>query len=283
MKDIAKIKLLALDLDGTTLRSDVTLSKKVKKSLIRAYESGINIVAASGRPYATMPREVLDLDGVNYAITSNGAAVYDNNKNRIKSYLLDENEIKKILDITKGHDLIFEAFINGYTYTDKSYAENPEKYGCPKAYVDYVKSSHAFIDDMPKFIFEHRNELDCIEFATQNKELRNDLRTKIADNTKNTFITSSSDAFVEFSAKQATKAKALEYVSSIFGIESNNTSACGNADNDALMIKWAGLGCAVRNATQLCIDYADIIVPQNDDDGVAKLIEYIIEHNSKFD
>ena len=49
-----KIKLLSLDLDGTTLRSDNTLSPKVKSAIETAIKNGIEVVAASGRPFGSM-------------------------------------------------------------------------------------------------------------------------------------------------------------------------------------------------------------------------------------
>ena len=70
-----KIKLLALDLDGTVLRSNNTLSDKVKSAIESANYSGITIVAASGRPFSSMPKEILDMPEFEYYIASNGAAI----------------------------------------------------------------------------------------------------------------------------------------------------------------------------------------------------------------
>ena len=72
-----KIRLLALDLDGTVLTSANTLDAEVKKAIENAVESGIEIVVASGRPFCSMPEDVLGIEGIRYIIASNGAAVYD--------------------------------------------------------------------------------------------------------------------------------------------------------------------------------------------------------------
>lgn len=271
-----EIRLLALDLDGTTLRSNNTLSPVVKAAIERAIASGIEVVAASGRPCGSMPESVLSIDGVDYAITSNGAAVYDKNKNCIHKSLLDENEVKKLLEITEPYDLIFEAFIDGLTYTDLRYIKEPLKYGCSEAYIDYVRSSHGHIEDMRRFIYEHRKELDSVEYVCTDKALRNSIRQKISENTSEFFITSSSENFVEFTAKNATKANAVKWLCNYLGIDFSHTAACGNADNDADMIKLAGLGAAVKNASPLCIESADIVVASNNDDGVADLIDFLV-------
>ena len=58
MKDI---KLIALDLDGTTLADSDTLSKRTQTAIESAIKSGITIVAASGRPFVMMPDSVMNI------------------------------------------------------------------------------------------------------------------------------------------------------------------------------------------------------------------------------
>ena len=276
-----EIKLIALDLDGTVLTDSNTLSDRVKRSLERAIQSGIEVVAASGRPYGSMPKNVLGIEGLNYSITSNGAAVHDNSGRRIHSTLVSENDVISLLKITEGHDLIFEAYVKGLTYTDSRYTSNPLKYGCSEAYVDYVKASHGHIDNMREFIYNHRKELDSIEIICTNAKKRAHIRQLVEDSTSGFYITSSSENFIEFMDKSATKGNAVNWLCNYLDVKAENTCACGNADNDADMIEQAGLGAAVENASKLCLDCADIIVPSNNNDGVAKLIEIILDKNKQ--
>lgn len=273
------IKLLALDLDGTVLTDSNTLSPSVKLAIERAVQSGIEIVAASGRPYASMPGSILEIEGINYAVTSNGAAVHDKTGRRIRSCTMKKSDVQSILEMTAEHDLIFEAFVDGLTYTDKRYVENPKKYGCSDAYVDYVRASHGHIEDMRAFIINHINELDSVEIVCTDKALRTKLRTLAEKNLSGVFVTSSSENFIEFMDEEATKGNAVGWVCKNLDISLNETSACGNADNDADMIKQSGLGAAVENATRLCLDCADIIVPSNNKNGVARLIDIILDRN----
>ena len=275
------IKLIALDLDGTVLTDSNTLSDRVKRSLEKAIQSGIEVVAASGRPYGSMPKNVLGIDGLNYSITSNGAAVHDNSGRRIHSSLISENDVISLLKITEEFDLIFEAFVDGLTYTDSRYTANPLKYGCSEAYVDYVKSSHGHIDNMREFIYNHRRELDSIEIVCTDAKKRAHIRQLVKDSTCEFYITSSSENFIEFMDKSATKGNAVDWLCKHLDVKQEHTCACGNADNDADMIEQAGFGAAVENASKLCLDCADIIVPSNNNDGVARLIEIILDKNKR--
>ncbi len=272
-----EIKLLALDLDGTTLTSSNTLSLRTKTAIQRAIAGGIEVVAASGRPYGSMHKSILNTEGINYIISSNGAVIHNAQKQCVFRSLLSESDVLKILELTARYDLIFEAFINGYTYTDSRYVSNPLAYGCGEAYVDYVRASHGSVDDMRKFIYAHRRELDSIEIVCTDEVLRREIWQKISDNTEKLYITSSSRNFIEFMNENATKANALMRICRALNISVSSVCACGNADNDADMIKLAGLGAAVKNASPLCLEYADLIVPSNDEDGVAKLIDYILK------
>lgn len=271
------IRLLALDLDGTTLTSRNRLSKRTRLALERACENGLEIAVASGRPYGSMPREILNFGGIKYIISSNGAAIHSSGGECVFRSLLSGYDVLKILKLTANYDLIFEAFIDGRTYTDSRYVENPLEYGCSKAYVDYVRAAHGRIGDMRAFIFSHKAELDSIEIVCTDRDLRKTLWKTIADETDNVYITSSSENFIEFMNACATKSNALSFIGKSLGINPQNICACGNADNDADMIRLAGIGAAVKNASALCLEYADLVVPSNDDDGVAELIDFLLK------
>ncbi len=273
-----KIKLIALDLDGTALRSNNTLSHAVAEAVEIAADHGIEIVAASGRPYHSMPESFLRLKGVNYVITSNGAAIHDRGGRRINETLMKKSEIEKTLSLTEPYDLIWEAFLLGATYTDNRYLRDPIRFGCTPAYVSYVQNSRGGLDDMRRYIYENRSQLDSIEYVCTDEILRESVRKILEQNLKETYITSSSANFVELMHKDATKSNALKWLCERLDISPENTAACGNADNDADMISCAGLKTAVANASESCKKAADVILPSNDNDGVANLIKLCVDY-----
>ena len=72
MNDNTKIQLLAIDLDGTTLRNDASLSSNVKKALEYAIQQDIFVVPCTGRALGSLSPEVTAIPGITYAVTSNG-------------------------------------------------------------------------------------------------------------------------------------------------------------------------------------------------------------------
>ena len=270
------VGLLAIDLDGTALRTDNTLSPAVARALIAASESGITVAAASGRPYHSMPKQLLRLGCIDYVIASNGAAIYDRRGKRIYEDMMNEADVLRLLELTAGDDLIWEAFLNGATYTDSRYLADPLAYGCTEAYIDYVRGSRGGLTDMRKYIYDNRKTLDSVEYVCTDKAVRESVRKRLEDNLEGLYITSSSENFVEFMNKTANKSNAVKKLCATLNIKTQNTAAAGNADNDADMIAHAGLGAAVENASPLCRAAADVILPSNDDDGVAELVRMIL-------
>ena len=100
MKDNTKIQLLAIDLDGTTLRNDASLSQNVKQALEHAIQQNIFVVPCTGRALGSLSPEITAISGITYAVTSNGAAIENLLLGkRIYCNLLDKETALSIMDI----------------------------------------------------------------------------------------------------------------------------------------------------------------------------------------
>ena len=75
MNDI--IKKIGLDLDGTVLTTDKKITPYTREVLQKAIEAGVVVLPATGRPISAISKEFLDIPGVRYALTSNGARILD--------------------------------------------------------------------------------------------------------------------------------------------------------------------------------------------------------------
>ena len=78
-----RIRLVALDLDGTLLNSEKLISPRNLAALAALEERGILMVPITGRPFQGLPPCVLDLPGLRYTVTSNGATIRDLARNTI--------------------------------------------------------------------------------------------------------------------------------------------------------------------------------------------------------
>ena len=77
---------------------------------------------------------------------------------------------------------------------------------------------------------------------------------------------------IEVNAKGVDKGRALLALAGRLGFSRGQTMACGDASNDIAMLRAAGLGVAMGNATPEAVAAADVQTDTNNNDGVAKAI-----------
>lgn len=272
------IQLIALDLDRTTLNAEGKLSQANYEAISQAIKNGVHICIASGRAFDTLPSDILSVSGIEYAITSNGAAVYNiKTQERMKSYLLTEHSINIIMNICQKYPVTYEAFINGVAYTGKEYIENPQKYGATQHSIDYVLSTRTLKDNIVEFIYENKTRLDCIDIIVNDDTLKNTIISEIKTATNEVYITSSIKQLIEISYKDAGKKSGLEFLANYLNIPRENIAAFGDADNDFDMIKYAGCGIAMENASPHLLEIADHTTLHHNQDGVAYALKNIIK------
>ena len=128
-----EIRILALDLDGTLLDSEKRLSEVNRKALAAAAAKGLLVVPTTGRFFGMMPPAVRDLPFVRYAITVNGAQVYDRETDtaivREELPLAQALEIMRFLD---GFDVIYDCYQDNWGRMTQAMQEKAEEYAqCP--------------------------------------------------------------------------------------------------------------------------------------------------------
>lgn len=271
------VKFIAVDLDGTLLDSGGKLSKQNRDAIEAAIAKGIHVVIASGRPLGSLPLEVLDVKGIEYAITSNGAAIYHlPTKKRVHGFLLDQDSVEKILGIAKETGVVLETFIDGVAYADKRYVEDPVRHGALDRAVSYIQRTRNPIEDMEQFVENHIEELDSIDLVVKKPKMKKEIESLLS-NVGDIYITSSLKQLIEISHKDAGKHTGMKFLGELLGIASEEMAAIGNDRNDIDMMRFAGCGIAVANASKECMDVADVIVRGNDEDGAAEAIYKIIK------
>jgi hypothetical protein len=84
--------------------------------------------------------------------------------------------------------------------------------------------------------------------------------------------------YLEFLNLDANKGDAMAAICGAYGIRQEETAAFGDGDNDAAMLRWAGVGVAVANASDSCRAAADVVLPQtNDESPVARAFESVLK------
>lgn len=278
---MSKVRLIALDLDGTTLDSSKQVSEKNRNAIINAVKNGVHVCIASGRAFDTLPSVVTEIPGIEYAITSNGAAVYEiKDKKCLRSYKLTAESVKTILELTKDMPVTYEAFIEGRAYAGSEYIHNPVKFGATKEAIHYIQTTRTLIDDITGFIRQHVDELDSMDIIVKDADMKERVCDAIYKETQDVYITSSVKQLVEISYKDAGKKSGVKFLADRLGVPKEEIAAFGDADNDKDMIEYAGYGIAVANASTSLKEKADYITLSNDEDGIAYAFANILDIKS---
>ena len=277
------IKLVASDLDGTLLNKNKEITPRLFDALQKLDELGILFVPATGRPFSTVPQAIKELPFLKYVITSNGAAIYDaaEQKNIIENYLTPE-AVDAVIAIAKELPVIMEYFIEGKAYIAKNIYDDLTPFDLTESHTAYIKNSRTPVADFWNEMKRNDAVLENINLVFKDMELRKEIWDRLK-NLGLSSVTASTTKNIEITSLSATKAKALEKLCKVLGLERKNVLAMGDGDNDMPMIQFAGIGVAMANGEEHIKQAADILADDCNDFGAAKILEQIIEEQTKGD
>lgn len=272
-----KVTCIALDLDQTTLNHQGRLSERNRQAIESAIRKGVQIVIASGRAVSALPDDICNINEIRYAITSNGAAVYDlHTKECLKQYKMTGDSIEKILHYTKNLEVAYETFINGQAYGQKEYVEDPVRFGASPMAIPYIQSTRKPVTNIRDFLLDYKEQIESIDVVVKDENLKKKLWKVFEENISDIYVTSSVQQLLEISYQKSGKHSGAAYILEYLGLSREGLAAFGDGDNDAELLKFAEIGIAMENASDACKEAADAVTLSNDADGVAYWIEKLL-------
>ncbi|KAA0965578.1 HAD family phosphatase [Sporosarcina sp. ANT_H38] len=287
------IQLIAIDMDGTILSPDHSISAKNKQAILAAQSNGIEVVIATGRSFSEAFGPVRD-SGLNLSyICLNGAEVRDDLGELISATHIVEADIKKITSILEAHTIDYQLFIDKLIYT-KSIKDQMD------TFVQLAKAANQIppIDKILQEIME-RVEQGFIVQLDSFDELINQRGSEIykvfgtsynrlqLDNARNALqllpglaISSSGAGNLEITDINAQKGIAVEQYAKSKGISMANVMVIGDSYNDLSMMERAGHSVAMGNAPVDIKTACTAITTTNEYDGVGMAIEAILQHQN---
>lgn len=267
-----KARLIALDLDGTTLHSDKTLSLRTKSAIEQACGTGAIVLPATGRPRVGLPAEVLSVNGIRYAITSNGGSIYDlSSQHELFVRPIDKSAALWALQQATALHAITDVYMKGEAYSAAGTFERQVSI-VPSELKAYFLSTRTLVPNQRQWLADTNGAVEKLTLIFSN-----------ADDQKKAWrffescgyfeVASSIENNLELNQKGVNKGTSLLKLAEHLRIPQHQIMACGDSYNDIPMIRAAGIGVAVSNAAPSVLDAADIVAAGNDDDGVAKVIE----------
>lgn len=263
-------KLIAVDMDGTVLKEDKTISEETIKAVKRAKEKGIKVVLATGRPIKGIERYLEELDLISeedYAISYNGALVQNTKtKEIIGESFIHGKDLKYLYNISKEIKVNFHAFSTTSCIAPKLSKYTEHEIEANKIDVELL-DFNTIKDDEPIIKAMMVDEPEILEEAI--KKLPKEVYEKYT-------VVRSAPYFLEFLNKHSNKGEGVKDLAKYLGIKLEEIICVGDAGNDIHMIRYAGLGVAMGNAFEEVKKEADFITKTNEEHGVAHVIEKFI-------
>ena len=259
-----KYRLIALDLDGTLLNSGMKVSEANQEALRQAVETGAKVVLATSRWFGLAKRTADRLNLATPIICSNGAEARYPDGREVFHLPLDAEAAREI--VTWGDDHGWEMFttVGTSTYMNHRPGIIPEKLPGGLKVADR-QSDH--LGDADPTCVQIWHEASVREVAER-------FAPKYGGRVRFSFNEPIGQPhYVVITHPDSEKAKGLATVCEALGVPAEEVIAMGDSESDLAMLRWAGLGIAMRNSPDIVRKEALTIAPSNDEDGVAWAVE----------
>lgn len=270
------IRLVAIDLDWTTLSSEKTIGERTVNAVNTALDRGVEVIFCTGRSRAQFERYLAQFPKLRYAIASSGAVVYDvKTWDKLVSNELPPEIVERIFAVGETLDCFPFMAMEGLSIYEGTKADMPVEYGLE----NYLYEMYNFatpIDHLFQWYQSNRRPVESISFYFRDFSPRETVRQALKD--LPLYMSFPQEPCVEMSMATADKGLALTALCKRLGIPMDRTMVVGDSDNDLPMFRPAGLAVAVDNASAAVKAAADAVTPDCDHDGVGAAIEKFVLH-----
>ncbi|ANU09667.1 hypothetical protein BBH88_04820 [Planococcus antarcticus DSM 14505] len=260
-------KMIAIDLDGTLLTDELTISPETVATIQKAMKTGTIVTIATGRMFSSAKLIAQQL-GINAPlITYQGAMI----KAADGDDVLYERSVspdisQKLLNIAREKNIHLQVYQDDILYgaveTDKLVA-----------YAEAVQVPYAIEPDLIKLAQKGFTKLLFIDEPDVLALLQKELQAIFGDSA---YIEKSKKNYLEVTHPEANKGNALLFLANKLGIDRSEIIGIGDNHNDFELLKSAGFSIAMGNAVQEVKDIADYITFTNNDEGVIHAIDKFI-------
>lgn len=271
-------QLLAFDLDGTLLQKGGALSPLGAKALEAAAKAGIFPVPATGRMRNFLPPALTALPCIRYAVTCNGASVWDLQEGKVLfSRLIPWETAEKVLAILEEYPVYKEFYAGGGAVTETgSRRKALEAWGFPQEKRLFLEKPYRLTGSLRETLVREKISPEKINLPWLPDPLRREISQRLQA-FGGLELASSFPDNLEINAVGCSKAQGLQALGAHLGIGREAMAAMGDSGNDRAMLEYAGFPIAMGNASPELKKIARAVAPPCEEDGAALAIfQYIL-------
>ena len=268
-------KILALDMDGTLLNSQKEISPKTRSALKHFHDLGGIVALSTGRGMVELKDYPEEIEAfVDYGILLSGAMIYDFKKKKTLFYQgLPEDCGREVVQKILMEDVMIQYMDYDKSVLGQWEFDHMADYHI-EAYKPMYKRVGTLVEDMRQYALDHVAGVAKANFYHRDPEARQRSKDRIKDYPVTIAFTEK--ASLEVSPFGVSKGKGLEMLCSHLGYDLSDSIAVGDSNNDLTVLQTAGLSVAMGNATEEILSVCDMVVADNDHDGIAEVVDYLL-------
>lgn len=266
------IRLVAVDLDGTLLKNDKSLSRETILAVERASRCGVEVAIATGRTLCEFQALLEQLPTVRFAVACTGASVLDCRTGRkLFNSPLRAQTVRDAWHRLKSFDVLFEVFQDGKIYVDAEKFHRMDSHYMAASRNPGLPGTRTPREEFDRWLETQEAPVSKIHMFFPNTPERDAAWDTVRD--LKAFVCSSDDVDLEIMAEDVDKGTGLSQLAGYLGLRRDQVMAVGDSGNDLGMLQYAGTAAVMANGASSLMDLADVIADTNERDGVAKLLD----------
>lgn len=273
-----KIRMVGMDLDGTLFTNDKKITEHTRKILKKTIEQGVVALAATGRPESGLPRELLEVPGISYALTSNGARIIRLPSRQVvyQQLILWDVALQAIHMMQTWEHCVWEVYFDGKVYVEDGEYHFLYHEDMSPALIEYIHKSRIFQKDLLGKIEREHIGLEKIHMVFEETSWRDEKLKELQEAFPQLDVSCATTFNMEINSALAGKGNGLLALGEILGISREEIMACGDAENDWDMLKKAGFSVVMENGNEATRKLADFVTRSNEEEGVAWALEQFV-------
>lgn len=270
-----KYKLVCIDLDGTLLTDEKTITKENIETIRKASSLGINICIATGRIYKFVDHIKETLGNKIKVIASNGGIILKEDE-ALSFKTLSYEEILRLKNLTKDYNVDIYLNTENEIISEKSIPKTYSYKVINNGLKDRYKVN--IVENYPFENLKYDKKYKIVKAICINKDDLNEVKKvrQLLEATNEFEISSAEHHYCEINSKGVSKGKAVEELAKSLKIDIKEVMCIGDGGNDIEMLKRAGISIAMKNGMEDVKSLANYITEDNNNSGVAKAIEKFI-------
>jgi Cof subfamily protein (haloacid dehalogenase superfamily) len=263
--------LLALDVDGTLLRSDGTLSTRTRDALRAADRAGWHVVLVTGRPLPYVLPLVRELAVGEFVVAANGATVCEIATGAVLEQASLPGHVVRLA--VESARVAVPGLRLAATTLRGFHVEPGFDLIAPLSKADAI-----VVDDATPYPDDTVHSAVLFALGADTATVLAEVAAVIAHDVH--VSPSGLPGSVELTAPGIHKGSGVARLCERLGVEQSGVVAFGDGLNDHEMLIWAGHSVAMGNADDATKAIAAEVTASNDDDGVASVVERLVENGT---